>query len=216
MYFTRPVQQFSRIPQISKRFTDLSISNFHIFFQAHQSEGNGHRHSSAYIYTEGTQKWLALRSAFGIISGSMLSVKHHQLRHSSHCTHSPIRSLHFLFHLVSGFASLWGRVPAFFFLGILRRQLGCFFVGQCWTGLVSAFAQSIERSDSLFRFFRSRTELLQAALFDTRELGSFSSLMMTGVLRYWMGRDTRILHGGQLPFLLLFELRNLTALGIGR
>jgi hypothetical protein len=40
--------------------------------------------------------------------------------------------------------------------------------------------------------------------------------MMTGVLRYWMGRDTRILHGGQLPFLLLFELRNLTALGIGR
>ena len=95
--------------------------------------------STAYIHGKGTQKWLALRSAFGIIPDSMLSVKHHQLRYSSHCTHSLIHSLHFLCHLASGFASLWGRDPDFILLRILWRQLGCFFVGQCRTELVFCF-----------------------------------------------------------------------------
>ena len=45
--------------------------------------------------------------------GQHIPVKHHQSRHSSRCTHSPIHSLDFLCHTVSGSVSILGRGSRF-------------------------------------------------------------------------------------------------------
>jgi len=152
--------------------------------------------STAYIYTEGNTK----------VARAALCIWHHTRQHLI-CHASSVATLFALqtltnplitFSLSPGFSdfvSSWGRVPDFIFLRILRRQLGCFFVGQCWTELVSTFARSIERYD--FHPILKLRLLLFASLgtefsgrpFSHSGVGISSCLMTTGVLRYWMGRD---------------------------
>jgi hypothetical protein len=153
MYFTRPVQQFFRIPQISKRLTDLSISNFHIFFfrRINQKETVIGIHQHIYTRREhksGSRCALHLGSyqaacyLSSIISCDTLRTAH---------TH---QSAHYIFFFTLSRASLHfgdGFLPSFSweFFGVSWAAFSLVNAGRDW------FLLSRNRSNDLILFFAS-------------------------------------------------------------